>query len=72
MLCRSEQRGREALQEILSEPGGGSAELLLADLGDMASVARFCEAYISKYDRLDLLVNCAGVITLDRRDEGWV
>lgn len=67
MLCRSEQRGREALQEILSK-SGGSAELLLADLGDMASVARFCEAYISKYDRLDLLVNCAGVITLDRRE----
>lgn len=67
MLCRDEQRGQAALQEI-RERSRGEVTLMLADLGDMASIARYCQDFRKRFDRLDILVNCAGVITLDRRE----
>lgn len=67
MLCRDEMRGQAAWQEI-RERSRGEVTLMLADLGDLASIARYCEEFKSRFERLDILVNCAGVITLDRRE----
>lgn len=67
MLCRSEGRGRAALDEIVKVPGR-SVSLMLCDLGDHASIRRFAAAFRERYGHLDVLVNSAGVITLDRRE----
>ena len=62
LACRSEQRGAEALQNIEAAQPAGSAELLLLDLADLDSVHAFAEAFLAKHDRLDLLINNAGVM----------
>lgn len=66
MLCRNEQRGREALQ-ILSENAERKLELMLCDLGDFSSIRAFTYEFRGKYGKLDILVNNAGFISLDRQ-----
>ena len=43
-------------------PGAG-VETLTADLSSLAQVRELAEAVLTRYDRLDVLVNNAGVIT---------
>ncbi|MEU3334597.1 oxidoreductase [Streptomyces sp. NPDC002144] len=62
LACRSERRGGEARERLLSEVPGTKAELARLDLGDLSSVREFATSY--PYDRLDLLVNNAGVMAL--------
>lgn len=67
MLCRSEQRGKAALDDVLAA-SGGEVTLMLCDLSSMADIKRFCDEFKSKFKRLDILVNNAGVITPRRRE----
>ncbi len=67
MLCRSEKRGKEAL-ERLSENNDRKLELILCDLGDFSSIRSFTEKVKEKYGRVDILVNNAGFISLDRQE----
>ncbi|MFD9319905.1 oxidoreductase [Streptomyces sp. NPDC060053] len=62
LACRSETRGREAVRRLHDEVPGAEAELRRLDLGDLASVREFADAL--PYDRLDLLVNNAGVMAM--------
>lgn len=56
---RSAERGVELVAEI--EARGGSARLYLADLGSFDDVRALASAIRRDYDRLDVLVNNAGV-----------
>lgn len=47
----------------------GSAEVMKLDLASMASVRRFAEAFLAAHDRLDGLVNNAGLVTNEGRTE---
>ena len=62
LACRSEQRGAEALARLRSEVPGAPAEVRPLDLADLASVRSFAAAYDA--DRLDLLINNAGVMAV--------
>ena len=66
MLCRNEERGKEALRK-LSEKTDCRLDLMLCDLGDFSSILAFAEAFRKKYLTLDILVNNAGFISLDRQ-----
>lgn len=67
MLCRSETRGKQAYGKIMEKPGR-NVRLMYCDLGSMESIRKFAESFRSEYKRLDVLINNAGVITLDRRE----
>ncbi len=67
MLCRSEKRSKEALQK-LSENKKRQIELMLCDLGDYDSIRSFISQVKEKYKKLDVLVNNAGFISLDRQE----
>jgi NAD(P)-dependent dehydrogenase (short-subunit alcohol dehydrogenase family) len=56
---RNEERGRAVVAEI--EAMEGSASLILADFASMANVRRLAETVLGDYDRLDVLVNNAGI-----------
>ncbi|WNM34994.1 oxidoreductase [Streptomyces sp. Li-HN-5-11] len=62
LACRSERRGAAAADRIVAEVPGARAECARLDLGDLASVREFAETL--PYERLDLLVNNAGVMAL--------
>jgi NAD(P)-dependent dehydrogenase (short-subunit alcohol dehydrogenase family) len=62
LACRSEERGAEALARLRSEVPGALAEVRPLDLADLASVRSFAAGYDT--DRLDLLINNAGVMAV--------
>ncbi|MFC7264302.1 oxidoreductase [Streptomyces lutosisoli] len=62
LACRSEVRGAEAGDRIVTEVPGADVVFLRLDLGDLGSVREFAGAY--PFERLDLLVNNAGVMAL--------
>ncbi|MFH8983311.1 oxidoreductase [Streptomyces varsoviensis] len=59
LACRSPERGRAALDRLLAAAPGARAEVRRLDLGDLASIRAFADGW--DHDRLDLLVNNAGV-----------
>ncbi|KFF97912.1 oxidoreductase [Streptomyces europaeiscabiei] len=64
LACRSPERGAAALERMSSEVPDASVELIRLDLGDLGSVRDFAQAYGRASDRLDLLVNNAGVMAV--------
>ncbi|MFF2994504.1 oxidoreductase [Streptomyces sp. NPDC057950] len=63
LACRSEARGSEAGDRIVTEVPGADVEFVRLDLGDLDSVGEFAATYDHAYgERLDLLVNNAGVM----------
>lgn len=62
LACRSESRGREAESALRADVPGADVEFRPLDLADLTSVRDFAASY--PYDRLDLLINNAGVMAL--------
>ena len=69
VASRSRERGEEAVATLLKEDPGAAVELMLLDLADLSSVGEFTEAFLRKHDRLDLLINNAGVMMPPKREE---
>jgi NAD(P)-dependent dehydrogenase (short-subunit alcohol dehydrogenase family) len=57
---RNRERGAALVAEI-ERAGQGSAAFYAADLADLAAVHDFADAILRDYDRLDVLVNNAGI-----------
>jgi len=62
LACRHPERGVAALERIQEELPAGDLALLELDLADLDNVAAFAGEFSSKHDRLDLLINNAGVM----------
>lgn len=60
VVGRSLARCEAAVSEVVEISGNSAVDYLLADLSSMAEVASLAESFISKYDRLDVLMNNAG------------
>ncbi|MCP4424967.1 MAG: SDR family NAD(P)-dependent oxidoreductase [Chloroflexi bacterium] len=61
MACRNPEKAKKALQSIKNENPGAKLDFIQLDLGDLASVKQFSEAFKKKYASLDILINNAGV-----------
>lgn len=68
ITARDAKRGRAALEEIRSRSGSDAVEVMDLDLADLSSVRRFADAFSSSHDRLDVLVNNAGLVQLHRTE----
>jgi len=62
LACRNQQKGEAALRQIGQDHPGAKAELMQLDLSNLASVRHFTDEFASHYDRLDLLINNAGIM----------
>jgi NAD(P)-dependent dehydrogenase (short-subunit alcohol dehydrogenase family) len=65
---RSRERGELAVEEILDTSGNARVSLMLADLAVQAEVRGLAEEFRERYDRLDVLVNNAGIIQSKRTE----
>ncbi|MHA1194101.1 MAG: SDR family NAD(P)-dependent oxidoreductase [Promethearchaeota archaeon] len=61
ILCRDQTRGENALQEIKVESNNEHIDLMIADLSSQKSIHQFASAFNKKYQKLDILINNAGV-----------
>lgn len=61
LACRDVARGTAARDELAADTGNSRLVVERLDLSDQASVRAFVELIGSKYDRLNVLVNNAGV-----------
>jgi NAD(P)-dependent dehydrogenase (short-subunit alcohol dehydrogenase family) len=62
MACRNPEKAKAALDRILAEKPAGKVEVAALDLSDLESVNRFAAAFKKQHDKLDLLINNAGVM----------
>lgn len=62
MACRNADKGRAAMESIRAQHPNADLTLMELDLADLGSVHRFAEAFRSNHDRLDVLINNAGLM----------
>jgi NAD(P)-dependent dehydrogenase (short-subunit alcohol dehydrogenase family) len=65
---RSPERLEATLEEIQSQTSSQKVGSYLADLSSLAAVRDLADRILSEYDRLDVLVNNAGIIVQERKE----
>ncbi|MBJ7381607.1 MAG: SDR family oxidoreductase [Acidimicrobiia bacterium] len=63
---RDAQRGADALSEVKERSGSTKVELLSLDLASLASIRSFATTVMSATDRIDVLLNNAGLLQTQR------
>jgi NAD(P)-dependent dehydrogenase (short-subunit alcohol dehydrogenase family) len=66
MVCRDETRGKAARNQVVSESGNPSVDVMLADLSSLVSVRGLATEFSARHPKLDVLVNDAAVFTSKR------
>ena len=61
MVCRNQEKGERALNEIMEECNNASIDLMLADLSSQKEIYQFVHDYKTRYHELHVLINNAGV-----------
>jgi NAD(P)-dependent dehydrogenase (short-subunit alcohol dehydrogenase family) len=67
VVGRDRERGERAAAEIRAQTGS-RVDLALADLASQAGVRELAEGFKGRYDRLDLLINNAGLVQSTRTE----
>jgi len=67
LVCRSAEKAKAAVAEI-QVAGAKNVELLIGDMGSQADVRRVAAEFKAKHDRLDVLLNNAGLLSTSRRE----
>ena len=62
MAVRNTAKGERAAGEIRKEYPGSEVEVMKLDLAGLKSVKSFADEFMKQYDRLDILINNAGVM----------
>lgn len=73
LACRDRQKADDAIRRIRARTPSARLELIELDLASLASVNRFADAFRADHDRLDLLINNAGVMIppFGRTEDGF-
>ena len=66
--CRNYAKGQAALDRLLREAPGASAELVELDMASLSSIRAFVADFAGRGIALDLLINNAGVMALPKRE----
>ena len=66
MACRNLSKAEEARAEVLAVNPAARLDVMALDNASLASVRAFADAFKARYDRLDILLNNAGVMAIPR------
>ncbi len=62
IVGRNAEKTKAVLEELKATSGNSNISFLLADLSSMAAVRKLAADFLEKHDRLDVLVNNAGLV----------
>lgn len=68
MVCRNPRLGQEARDEIVRTTGNESVFLDIVDMSSQRQIREYVRAFHEKSDRLDVLINNAGVLLNERQE----
>ena len=68
MACRNMSKAEKAKAEVLAGQANAKLDVMALDNASLDSVRAFADAFKGKYDRLDLLLNNAGVMAIPRTE----
>jgi len=66
MACRNQKQGQQALDQIKQQVPNARLELASLDLSDLASIHTFATEFKLRHDKLDVLLNNAGIMAIPR------
>lgn len=61
------KRGEKALAEVRQASKSNSVELMIVDMSLQSSIRGMVKTYLSKYDRLDVLINNAAIFDISQK-----
>jgi NAD(P)-dependent dehydrogenase (short-subunit alcohol dehydrogenase family) len=67
MACRNMNKAEKAKTDVLAGNPRAKLDLMQLDNASLASVRAFADAFKAKYDRLDILLNNAGLMAIPRK-----
>mgnify|MGYP002629248192 CR=1 FL=1 len=68
LACRDRAKAQAAAEDIRASTGNQAVEVLDLDLASLASVRAAADRFLAQHDRLDVLVNNAGLILSGRSE----
>jgi len=68
ITSRNPQRGRAALEDVGARSGSNDVAVMDLDLASFASIRAFAGEFLDHYDRLDVLLNNAGLVLSERTE----
>jgi len=68
MVCRNEEKGEKAKQEIIQATSNQNIEIMICDLASLKDVKRFSENFLNKHSKLHVLINNAGTFHMKRTE----
>jgi NAD(P)-dependent dehydrogenase (short-subunit alcohol dehydrogenase family) len=67
LVVRNRELGTKVAEEVKTLGKGGDVEVFVGDLSSLADVRRVSEEVLEKHDALDVLVNNAGALLMERK-----
>lgn len=64
MACRNQEKATKARNTILNNVENADIEIMHLDLASLKSVRDFASKFLEKYDKLDVLINNAGIMAI--------
>lgn len=68
LACRNQERGEAAQKEINQLVESDASELMVVDMSLQSSIRSFAEIFLSRYDRLDVLIHNAAAFDVTVKD----
>ncbi|MDJ0878088.1 MAG: SDR family NAD(P)-dependent oxidoreductase [Halieaceae bacterium] len=62
LTARNMVRGEEVVADIRESTGNQAVDVMELELGSLASIRAFTDAYLARYDTLNILINNAGIM----------
>ena len=68
MTTRDVKKGELIKNELIHSTNNKNIDVLKCDLSSFKSIRNFCEEFKTKYDKLHVLINNAGILDFNRRE----